>query len=195
MTDPALPGREAHTLGAAAERLRGKWLSIAVFGALLTAMGVASLVFAFVSTLAMVTLNGLFLIIGGLAEIGVAMHARRWGPFFLWGFGGIFYILVGEMCLLFPGPAAVIMTLILGAGLIAAAVVRFALALQLPGQSGRAMVFLAALVTFSLGLIIVLRWPLDSVYVMGALLGVDLLFHGAGWVVFGIALGGHRAST
>jgi uncharacterized membrane protein HdeD (DUF308 family) len=50
------------------------------------------------------------------------------------------------------------------------------------------MVLVAAAVTFLLGLIIVMRWPTDSVYVLGVLLGVDLLFHGAGWVAFGIGL-------
>ena len=41
---------------------------------------------------------------------------------------------------------------------------------------------------FLLGLIIVSHWPLDSVYVLGTLLGVDLLFHGVGWVSFGMGL-------
>jgi uncharacterized membrane protein HdeD (DUF308 family) len=54
------------------------------------------------------------------------------------------------------------------------------------------MIFLAALVTFGLGLMIVLHWPLSSAYVLGTLLGVDLLFHGAGWVSFGIGLRKHR---
>ena len=44
------------------------------------------------------------------------------------------------------------------------------------------LVWLARAVTFLLGLIIVIHWPLDSAYVLGTLLGVDLLFHGAGWV-------------
>jgi uncharacterized membrane protein HdeD (DUF308 family) len=39
-----------------------------------------------------------------------------------------------------------------------------------------------------LGLIIVGHWPADSVIVLGTLLGVDLLFHGAGWVSFGLGL-------
>ena len=51
---------------------------------------------------------------------------------------------------------------------------------------------LAALVTILLGLIIVSHWPLDSVYVLGTLLGVDLLFHGVGWVSFGMGLQSHR---
>ena len=50
------------------------------------------------------------------------------------------------------------------------------------------MVLLAAAVTFLLGLVIVVHWPTDSVYVLGILLGVDLLFHGVGWATFGFGL-------
>ena len=52
----------------------------------------------------------------------------------------------------------------------------------------RVLVFLAAAVTILLGLIIVSHWPVDSIYVLGTLLGVDLLFHGVGWVSFGVGL-------
>ena len=62
------------------------------------------------------------------------------------------------------------------------------LAFQLPADNARAMVLLAAAVTFLLGLIIVGHWPSDSVYVLGTLLGVDLLFHGIGWATFGFRL-------
>jgi uncharacterized membrane protein HdeD (DUF308 family) len=50
------------------------------------------------------------------------------------------------------------------------------------------MVMLAAVITFLLGLIILVHWPLSSIYVLGTLLGVDLLFHGAGWAFFGVGL-------
>ena len=75
--------------------------------------------------------------------------------------------------------ASAILTLLLGAGLIAAGVVRAYLGFQLPADHPRAHGLLAAAVTILLGLIIVIHWPLDSVYVLGTLLGVDLLFHGA----------------
>ena len=32
----------------------------------------------------MVTVNGLLFLVAGAAEIGVGMHARSWGRFFLW---------------------------------------------------------------------------------------------------------------
>jgi uncharacterized membrane protein HdeD (DUF308 family) len=41
-------------------------------------------------------------------------------------------------------------------------------------------------------LIIIGHWPADSVLVLGTLLGVDLLFHGAGWVSFGLGLRARR---
>jgi uncharacterized membrane protein HdeD (DUF308 family) len=183
--------KKPHSLGAAMERLKGKWGAIVAFGALLMLMGVASLAFAFASTLAMVALNGVFFLVAGAAEIGVGMHARGWGRFFLWVIGGLLYIAFGVMCILFPVSASVILTLVLGAGLVAAGVVRAVLAWELPPGPRRSLVFLAALITFLLGLIIVMQWPLSAVYVLGTLLGIDLLFHGAGWVSFGMALRAH----
>ena len=61
-------------------------------------------------------------------------------------------------------------------------------AFSFPPAESRGLVFVASAVTILLGLIIVTHWPLDSVYVLGTLLGVDLLFHGVGWVAFGVAL-------
>ncbi len=192
MTNTDSSPQPPHSLGAAVERLRHKWGAIVAFGVLLVVLGAASLAFAAVSTLAMVTLNGVLFLVAGAAEIGVGMHAQGWGRFFLWVLGGLLYIVTGVLCILLPGPAAVIMTLFLGAGLIAAAVVRAYLGFQLPAVQSRVMVFVAAAVTFLLGLIIVVQWPLNSFYVLGTLLGVDLLFHGAGWVSFGMGLRAHK---
>ena len=185
-------GPAPHSLGAAVERLRARWGAVVAFGALLILLGAVSLVFAFASTLAMVTVNGFLFAVAGAAEIGVGMHARSWGRFFLWVVGGVIYILAGVGCILYPVAASAILTLLLGAALIAAGTVRAYLAFQLPAGATRSMVFLAAFVTFLLGLIIVIHWPLSSVYVLGTLLGIDLLFHGVGWVSFGLGLRARR---
>ena len=144
--------------------------------------------FSLVATIATVTLNGVLFLIAGGAEIGIGMHAREWGRFFLWVVGGLVYIAAGVLCIVNPVLASVALTLLLGAGLIAAGVVRAYLAFQLPADHPRGLIFVAAAVTILLGLIIVSHWPLDSVYVLGTLLGVDLLFHGVGWVSFGMGL-------
>ena len=120
------------------------------------------------------------------------MHAQGWSRFFFWVLGGLLYLAAGILCIINPLFASAILTLVLGAGLIAAGVVRAYLAFQLPSGQRRAMVWLAAAVTILLGSLIVMQWPLNSVYVLGTLLGVDLLFHGAGWASFGIGLRAHR---
>jgi uncharacterized membrane protein HdeD (DUF308 family) len=188
MSNASNVGPTPHSLGEAIERLRGKWAAITAFGVLLVVLGAAALVFSLAATIAAVTLNGVLFLIAGGAEIGIGMHSRNWGRFFLWVVGGLLYIAAGVLCIVNPILASVVLTLLLGAALIAAGVVRAYLGTQLPPDQPRALIFLAAVVTIVLGLIIVSHWPLDSVYVLGTLLGVDLLFHGVGWVSFGMGL-------
>jgi uncharacterized membrane protein HdeD (DUF308 family) len=185
-------GREIHSLGGAIHRLHDKWGAIVAFGALLVALGAAAVIFAMFASVATVIVNGVVFLIAGVAEIGIGMHSQRWSRFFLWVIGGFLYLLVGLFCILNPTFVLPLLTLFLGAGLIAAGVVRGYLAFQLPADQPRAMVFLAALVTILLGLIIVTHWPADSIWVLGTLLGVDLLFNGAGWVSFGLGLRARR---
>jgi uncharacterized membrane protein HdeD (DUF308 family) len=181
-------GTSPHSLGEAIERLRGKWAAITAFGVLLVVLGFAALAFWLFATIAAVTLNGVLFLIAGAGEIGIGMHSRAWGQFFLWVIGGVLYVAAGVLCIANPLLASVVLTLLLGAGLLAAGLVRAYLATQLPAGQPRGLVFVAAAVTILLGLIIVSHWPLDSVYVLGTLLGVDLLVHGVGWVSFGMGL-------
>ena len=188
MSNVSNVGTSPHSLGEAIERLRGKWAAITAFGVLLVVLGFAALFFSLIATIVTVTLNGVLFLIAGAAEVGIGMHSRTWGRFFLWVIGGLLYIAIGLLCIVNPILASVALTLVLGAALIAAGLVRAFLAFQLPADQPRALVFLAAAVTILLGLIIVSHWPLDSIYVLGTLLGVDLLFHGVGWVSLGVGL-------
>jgi uncharacterized membrane protein HdeD (DUF308 family) len=181
-----------HSLGRAIEGLREKWGAIVAFGALLILLGAAALIFTLASTVATVTVNGVFFLVAGAAQLGIGAHARRWGQFLLWMAGGVLYLVAGLFCIINPLFASLALTLALGAGLIAAGVVRAYVALQLPAEQPRGMIFLASAVTLLLGLIIVAHWPWDSVYVLGTLLGLDLLFHGAGWAAFGMGLRARR---
>ena len=189
-TNPAVG--EVHSLGAALHRLHDKWGAIVAFGVLLILLGLAAVAFALAATVATVVVNGVVFLIAGVAEIGVGMHSQGWSRFFFWVIGGLIYLIAGLICIFNPILASLVLTLMLGAGLIAAGIVRVILGFQLPGDHPRALVFLAGAVTVLLGLIIVGHWPADSIVVLGTLLGVDLLVHGAGWVSFGLGLRSRR---
>jgi uncharacterized membrane protein HdeD (DUF308 family) len=191
MTDP-LRADEASRLGAVLHRLHDKWGAIVAFGILLIVLGIAAMIFTLAATVATILVNGVVFLIAGIAEIGIGLHSQGWSRFLFWVVGGVLYLLVGLICIFNPLLASTVLTLMLGAGLIAAGAVRLVLGFQLPPDHPRAMVFLAGVVTVLLGLIIVGHWPADSLIVLGTLLGVDLLFHGAGWVSFGLGLRAHR---
>lgn len=189
-SDPSVTGAGPHSLGEAIHRLHAKWGAIVAFGVLLLVLGIAATAFSLAATVAAVTLNGVFFLVAGAAEIGIGMQTQSWSRFFLWVIGGLLYLVVGMICILNPLLASVFLTLALGAGLIAAALVRIYLAFQLPATAPRAMVLLASAVTGLLGLIIVAGWPSNSLFVLGLLLGIDLIFHGVGWIQFGLGLRG-----
>src|SRR5271168_742668 len=120
MSNASNVGTSQYSLGEAIERLRRKWAAITAFGVLLVILGVAALFFSLIATVATVTLNGVLFLIAGAAEIGIGMHSRTWGRFFLWVIGGLLYLSAGVLCIVNPLLASVVLTLILGAGLIAA---------------------------------------------------------------------------
>src|SRR5260370_37807070 len=125
-------GTSPHSLGQAIERLRGKWAAITAFGVLLVVLGFAAVFFSLIATIATVTLNGVLFLVAGAAEIGIGMHSRGWGQFFLWVIGGVLYLAAGILCIVNPLLASVVLTLFLGAGLIAAGAVRTSLAAPRP---------------------------------------------------------------
>jgi uncharacterized membrane protein HdeD (DUF308 family) len=81
-----------------------------------------------------VTLNGVLFLIAGGAGISIGLHSRYWGRFFLWVVGGLVYIAAGILCIVNPVFASAVLTLLLGAGVVAAGVVRAYLATQLPAD-------------------------------------------------------------
>ena len=181
-----------HSLGAAIERLRAKWGAIVAFGVLLVVLGVMATAFAVFASVATVVANGVAFLVAGAAEVAIGARARDWRHFFFWVIGGVLYAIIGLFCILRPDLGLVAITLALGAGLIAAGVVRALLAFRLQGDPGRTAILLTSVLTFLLGLIIVTHWPVDSLYILGTLLGVDLIFHGAGWISFGLGLRAHH---
>ena len=189
-TSPMPP--PVHSLGAAIEALRDKAGTIIAFGALLIALGVAALAFSFAASIAAVTTNGVFFVLAGAAEIALGMRSRTWGKFAFWIVGGLLYIASGVMCILIPMTALSVLTLLCGAELVAAGIVRFVLVFGAPLGQARFPAVLSAILSALLGIMILGSWPLDSLYVIGTLLGIDLLFHGAGWVAFGMGLRARR---
>ena len=174
--------------GKISEAMRGKWGWFVALGVLAAISGVFALILIVTATIVSVVVIGLLMVATGAVEIGLGFKARGWGRALYWEVTGLIYLLAGILAIVDPVPASVIITLFLGAGLLAAGIVRVVTAFSAHDRQVRAPLVLAGAVTALLGLIIVVGWPGNSMLILGTLLGVDLLFTGIGWVAFGLRL-------
>lgn len=168
--------------------LREKWGWMVAYGALIALAGFVALGSVVGATIATVYVVGVAMIVSGLVEIAYAFAVRCWKQFFLFLAIGLLYVIGGFAAVQNPLLAAKFLTLLLGAGLVASGLVRTFLAFQLPKRAPWVFVALSGVVTLLLGGMILAQWPVSSLWVLGAFLGVDLIFAGASWMGFGLSL-------
>jgi len=175
--------------------LRAKWGWIVALGVVYLVAGFIALGSIVMATVASVLIVGVMMIIAGVAEVINAFQIKSWGRFLIWGLLGVLYIVAGFLTFENPVLAAVVLTLLLGASLLVSGIVRLFLAFSMKRESPWIWVALSGVITLLLGLLILARWPINSVYILGLFLGIDLIFAGAGWIGLGFGLRRYQASS
>jgi len=168
--------------------LRMRWGWVVALGVIFLVAGIIALGSVVTATVASVFVVGVMMTLSGIAEIIHGFQMRTWGRFFLWILIGALYVLAGFVAFSNPLLASVVLTLMLGIGLIAAGIVRGILAVQLRRAPGWGWILASAIITVIVGLMIVAGWPATSLFVLGTFLGIDLIFAGVGWIAAGLAL-------
>jgi uncharacterized membrane protein HdeD (DUF308 family) len=174
---------------AAVEPLRAKSGWIVALGIVYVIAGLIALSSVVFATRITVFVVGVMMLISGIAEVINAFQFRSWGKFLLWLVVGLLYIAAGLVTFVNPLLAAAVLTLLLGIALAVSGVMRILLGFSM--REGMSWVILSGLVTLLLGLVILLHWPVSSLFVLGVLLGVDLLIIGLGWIFVGFGLKSH----
>jgi uncharacterized membrane protein HdeD (DUF308 family) len=82
----------------------------------------------------------------------------------------------------------VFLTLFLGAALVVSGIMRIILAFSVHQEAPWIWMLLSGAVTLVLGCVILARWPVSSLYILGLFLGIDLILAGAGWIGLGLGL-------
>lgn len=169
--------------------LRAKWGWIVALGVVFLIAGFIAVGSAVAATASAVMIIGIMMIMGGVAEIVAAFSVKGWGKFAVWMLLGLLYVGAGFIAIMNPFAAATILTLMLGAALVAGGVLRIFLAFSMK-SAGKpwGWVVVSGLVTLLLGAMIIAQWPASSFFVLGIFLGIDLIFIGSGWITMGLAL-------
>jgi uncharacterized membrane protein HdeD (DUF308 family) len=183
LTPDSLPSFVTHEL----ERLRDHWWWFLLLGVLLVIGGIAALSTPFIATVISVGLLGGVLIVGGIITVIGAFWAGKWSAFFLQLLVGILYVMAGMVIRDVPLESVAILTLFIAAMFVVVGVFRTAVALveRFP-QWGWAL--LNGIVTLIAGLIIYDTFPASALWVIGLLVGLELLFNGWTWIMLSLAI-------
>lgn len=173
---------------AAVEPLRTKSGWIVALGIVYVIAGLIALSSVVFATRVTVFVVGVMMLISGIAEVINAFQFRSWGKFLLWLAVGLLYIFAGLVTFENPLLAAAVLTLLLGIALAFSGVMRIALAFGVREGMSWTWVALSGLVTLLLGIVILMHWPVSSLFVLGVLLGVDLVIIGIAWISVGFGL-------
>lgn len=187
LAEPAGTARELAPL-----RAKSGWIILLGFVYLIA--GFIALGSVAMATVATVFIVGIMMLLAGVAEIFNAFQVKTWGKFVVWLLLGVLYVVAGFAAFENPLLAAAVLTLVLGFALVVSGVMRIILAFGMKEGMPWMWIALSGVITLLLGAIILVHWPVSSVYVLGLFLGIDLVFAGAGWIGLGFRLRRTRAA-
>ncbi|HEV3255790.1 MAG TPA: HdeD family acid-resistance protein [Gemmataceae bacterium] len=179
--------RIAGMLTEAANSIRKNWGWFLALGIVQIVAGTLAVGFAFSATLASVVTLGILLLIAAGAQMAAAIWARDWSSFFLFLLVGVLYGVAGFLTLQHPLLAAEGLTLMLAACFLAGGVFRIivAVAERFPSWG---WVLCNGIVTVLLGIAIWRQWPASGLWVLGMLVGIDLIANGVTWSVLAVGV-------
>jgi uncharacterized membrane protein HdeD (DUF308 family) len=172
------------------QHLKAHWWWFLLLGILLAVCGTIALIFpavTIITSFAAVVVLGVMLMISGIATIIAAFWAGRWSGLLVQLLIGILYLVAGITIADAPERSAVILTLFLASLFIVAGVFRAvaALVIRFPHWG---WTLLNGVVTLLMGIVIYRHFPEAALWVIGVLVGVDLVFQGWSWIMLATAI-------
>ena len=178
--------------GTAAAGVSTKWGWFVALGIVLIALGVMAWLDLAAVTIASTIFIGASLFAGGAFQIIQAFMTKEWRGFVLRLFCGVLYLVGGLLIMNEPVQGALVLTLLVAAAFIVGGVVRIALALQHRDMPAWYLILLSGVVSIVVGYLLYANLPWSGLWILGALVAVELMVQGVSWLYFGLALRARR---
>ena len=151
---------------------------IMFLGAVLVALGIAAIAFPFVATVAVELLIGWILVVSGGLGLINALRTPKWRGFTFSLLGAALSLAIGLLLLAYPMTGVLSLTLVMVAFFAAGGVLRVMLALKLRPLDNWGWLLASGVLALLLAALILVQWPLAAGWVIGLLVGIDLLAAG-----------------
>ena len=163
------------------------WWLYLLLGIVLSIAGVFVLGDVVLASVVSAIVIGWVIVIAGVLEIVHAFSAKGWKGFILDLLLGVLYIIGGGILISNPVAASVSLTLAIGIIWIVSGIFRMVLGSAIWREGGW-LVFWSGLLAVLAGAIILAKWPASGLWVLGLLLGIDLIVHGIAWISYSFAV-------
>ena len=165
----------AETFVGAPKRATG-WSMI--WGILMFVCGLLAISLPLASSIGIVIVLAWLILFAGVSHLIFAFHSHSVGGFLWKVLLAVVYGIAGVYLLLHPLLGVVSLTLVLAVFLFAEGVVEIALYFGIRRLPRSGWVLFDGIVTLILGILIWRQWPSSSVWVIGTLVGISLMFSG-----------------
>lgn len=177
------------------EALSRNWGWLLALGILMIILGLLAIAAPVVATIAVQFALGWILVVGGIAQGIHAFMARGWGGFLLQLLSALLYLVVGILLLVNPVGGALALTIVLAVFLIVEGAFKIILALRVRDHGGWGWLLASGLLSLVLGLLIWSEWPASGLWVIGLLVGIQLLFTGWSLLILAFAARAHHQAS
>lgn len=167
--------------------LSQKWGWLLALGIIQLVLGTLGLSMTFALTLVTIFIYGIFLLIGGGAQIVHAFTAKGWKGLVLHLLIAVLYVLAAIIIIAKPLAASLFLTLCIGLVLLATGILRVIMAFRFKGFKNWLWPLLSGAVSVILGLMIINQWPLSGLWVIGMFVAVELIINGWSSVMIALA--------
>lgn len=185
MTDTA---ETRPALGSAIGPISARWGWFVALGVIDLVLGGIASTNLMLANLASALFIGAAMLVSGLFQIAHALSSRRLRSLLLWLCAGIVYAAAGAVVLYDPVLASLELSLLAGVLMAAAGVMRIWAGFHARPAAGWGWIVAAGILTTCVGLLVIAAWPVIGIWLLGAMLVVDLIFQGCGLIAFGVAL-------
>lgn len=161
------------------------WWPLAL-GVVLVALGVSAFYKVWTGADQNQIMIGVLMLIGGIAQGFYAVFGRKWRNFLAEMAPAILYLLGGMIIIADPLTGSFVLTLLLATTLVVGAVYRIALSFREGAMKGWQIAALAFGISAALWLWLLWAWPKSGLWVLGSIVGVELIASGIAWIQRGI---------
>jgi uncharacterized membrane protein HdeD (DUF308 family) len=172
-----------------------RWSWFVTLGVIQIIIGILCWIDVVAASIAGVVILGVLLLIGGVFQVVHAFSVRGWSGFLLHLLMGILYVIGGFALMDEPLRGSLIVTIVISVMLIISGIARLVMAATHRHMPNLWLVILSGIVSLVVGILLYASLPWSSLWVVGTLIAVELVFHGIAWVQFGLSLRKGHQST